>query len=371
MNPPHPGLKPDSTTLNRAVIFYGPDSPQTLETRERPEPGPGRILVRVRCCTLCGSDLHTHSGRRSTPLPTILGHEILGEIAAFGAGAPPTDARGLPLREGDRVTWSIAACCGHCFFCARGLNQKCEHLFKYGHEAIRPDCAWSGGLADWCVLEPGTTIVRLSDDLPDTLACPANCATATVAGALRLAGELRESSVLVLGAGMLGLTACAMARSLGATAVVAVDVDAERSARALRFGATEAFPIDPTTLDGRARRFPGGGFDVALELSGAPAAIASSLASVRLGGTVVLVGSVFPSPPLPLDPEKVVRRMITIRGLHNYAPADLIAAVAFLEEFGASYPFAELVAASYPLDDFERAFRDARSGLGPRVAVVP
>jgi alcohol dehydrogenase len=110
-----------STSL--AAIFH--ETGRELEMRQlaRPEPGGAEVLVRVLGCTLCGSDLHTFDGRRDTPVPTILGHEIVGEISALGDAAPARDLAGNDLRIGDRVTWSIVANCGDCFFCRRGLPQ--------------------------------------------------------------------------------------------------------------------------------------------------------------------------------------------------------------------------------------------------------
>src|SRR5262249_8984673 len=166
-------------------------------------------LVDVVACTLCGSDIHTLHGCRAVPVPTILGHEILGRIAAFGPEAPRRDAVGHPLQEGDRVTWGVVARCGGCFYCLRGLPQKCERQVKYGHEPLRPGLELTGGLAGHCLLMPGTTVLRVPDDLSDALVCPVNCATATVAAALEAAGPIDGRRVLVMGSGMLGVTAMA------------------------------------------------------------------------------------------------------------------------------------------------------------------
>src|SRR5262249_21377023 len=151
-------------------------------------------------------DLHTHAGRRPAPTPTVLGHKVVGRIEAFGREAPPHDFRGKALTVGDRVSWSVAAGCGRCFFCAEGLPQKCESLFKYGHERVTNERPFAGGLADFVLLAPGTATLRVPDDIADVLAAPANCATATVAAVLRCGGEnLAGRTVLILGAGLLGL----------------------------------------------------------------------------------------------------------------------------------------------------------------------
>ena len=187
----------------------------------------------------------------------------------------------------------------------------------------------TGGLADYCLLAPGTTILRLPNHLPDETACPASCATATVAAALRSAGDLEDRTVLVQGAGMLGLTACAMSRTAGAAAVICCEPDPVRLALAEAFGATA--PVAPGEAAAAVVRATGGyGVDVALELSGAPAAFESALPLLRKGGVYVLVGAVFPSRPASVSVEKIVRRHLTLRGVHNYIPKDLQRAVQFL-----------------------------------------
>jgi putative phosphonate catabolism associated alcohol dehydrogenase len=357
--------------MPRALVFAGPEVPLRLEEFESRSPRGREVLVRVRCCTLCGSDLHTWTGRRSTPLPTILGHEILGQIADLGPEAPSADLSGRPLRVGDRITWTVAASCGACFFCEHDLPQKCEHLFKYGHEAIVPDHPLSGGLAEFCLLAPGTGIVRLPDDLPDLIACPASCATATVVAALRNVGGVRDRTVLIQGAGMLGLTACALSRADGARKVLCCDVDASRAQRALDFGAHEAISANAGDLEASVQRATmGRGVDVALELSGAPAAIEAGLLLLRIGGRYALVGSVFPTRPVALLPEMVVRRQLTLCGVHNYLPTDLVAAVDFLAAWHRHHPFAELVEQTFSLAEAARAFERAGAGA-VRVAVVP
>lgn len=348
--------------MARGVIFHGANRP--LEIAELPTPTPrgAEVLVRVTCCTLCSSDLHTHAGRRTEPTPAVLGHEIVGRIEAFGPDAERGD-----FRIGDRVSWSVAASCGACFFCNDGLPQKCESLFKYGHQRVDRSSPWCGGLADYVLLVPGTALYRVPDGLSDVLAAPANCATATVCAMLRAAGPIAGRTMLVCGAGMLGLTACAMARSGGAAAIFVSDPEPERRERAHEFGATLAMAPDNLPADLTDRR----GVDIALELAGVSAAVEAGLRLTRIGGTLILAGTVLPTRSVPLDPETVVRRMLTIRGVHNYAPIDLQAALYFLAGPGREYPFAELVGRSFRLDEAEQAFAYGHANPGMRVAVVP
>jgi alcohol dehydrogenase len=331
------------------------------------------VLVRVRACTLCGSDLHTFEGRRATPCPTILGHEIVGVVEALPADGPAADGYGRPLRVGDRVVWSLTAGCGVCFFCTHELPQKCERLFKYGHERIEPAHPLSGGLASHCQLRRGTAILRVPDAVPDLVACPAGCATATVAAALRHAGDVAGAVVLVQGAGMLGLTAAAFAATRGAAAVVVCDTNAARLALAERFGATHAVPLEEGSEELRGRidaLTDGRGADVALEFSGAATAVEAGPSLLRVGGRCVWIGAVFPSRPVALSPETVIRKHLSIHGVHNYLPRDLATALEFLSARHGFYPFAELVSRQFPLEEAEAAFRFAAASRPVRVAVT-
>ncbi len=357
------------STTTRAAVFHGAGLP--LEFREFPlaEPEHSEILVEVVACTLCGSDLHSLRGRRTVPVPTILGHEVLGKIAAFGPAAARHDAAGEPLTVGDRITWAIVASCGECFYCRRSLPQKCERQTKYGHEPLRPGRDLTGGLADHCVLVSGTAIFRVPEPLPDATACPANCATATVAAALDAAGQLAGRSMLVMGCGMLGLTATAWARALGAASVIACDVEPRRLALAETFGATVACP--PASLSRIVKDATSShGVDIALELTGEPTALESLFPLARLGGSLILVGAVFPTRSIAIAPEQIVRRCLTVRGIHNYAPRHLQAALEFLAAHP-SIPFPALVGDWQPLAALEQVLSTSPSPSTLRIGIRP
>jgi len=277
-------------------------------------------------------------------------------------GSTLTDVRGNRLAKNDRVTWSVAAACGSCFFCLNALPQKCEKLFKYGHETTARS-ALSGGLAEYCHLTSGTAIVKVPDTLPDHVACPANCATATVACACRVAGGCHEKSVLVQGAGMLGLTTAAMAATQWAASIIVTDLSARRLSRAESFGATHTVLIDGDSpeLSATIRNITAGrGIDLAFEMSGSPAAVEQSVELLRVGGQLVLVGAVFPTRAAQLMPEKIVRKVLRIDGVHNYTPADLAVAVEFLETASPAFPFESLVGAEITLEEVNAHI--ARSG---------
>ena len=343
---------------SRAALFLGAGMPFVFRALPTPTPGPGEALVRIECCTICASDLHTITGARIEPTPTILGHEAIGFVEEVG-DPPAANYAGTPLAVGDRITWSSAVSCGTCDRCVGELPQKCRSLAKYGHEIAEGRCALSGGLAERILLRRGSTIFHLESGLPAEVVCPANCATATVAAALRAAGSVTNRRVLIFGAGMLGLTAAAWAKAVRAEVTV-TDIDSRRLERAARFGAD------------RLVESPGdAAYDVVFEFSGSPEAVEAALEAGDVGAKIVLVGSVRKSRPTRFDPERLVRRCLSVFGVHNYQPTDLAAAVVFLEVRGSAYPFAELVEASYPLSETNAAIASALRDRPIRIAIRP
>ena len=320
--------------------------------------------MRVECCTICGSDLHTVTGAREEVAPSILGHEILGTVVRVG-DTPPSCLDGRPLQPGDRVTWSTVVSCGDCERCRRGLPQKCRSLSKYGHALAEGRTALSGGFAEFLLLQRGSSVARIGTEIPAEVLCPVNCATATVAAAFRAARDVAERRVLIIGAGLLGLTAAAFARSRNAAKVAVCDIDPERLSRASHFGADTAIEWPPHTGRESDR------FDVVFEMSGSADAVELTCEVADVGATVVLVGSVKPSRPVPIDPERIVRQWLTIRGVHNYGPQDLQTAVVFLQQHQTRFPFADLVESSYSLSDINEALEFAVRERPVRVAIRP
>lgn len=358
------------TSRSLAAVFYGVPGIVELQELTTPTPRGPEVLVKVESCTLCGSDLHSIEGRRKVPVPTILGHEIVGRIEAFGPEAVRRDFSGKPLSEGDRVVWALVAACGRCLYCQRDLPQKCLSAVKYGHEAFRTGYELLGGLAERCLLTPGTAIVRVPEKLTLNTISPAGCATATIASALEATGDLRGRVVCIAGAGLLGLTAAAMSRSRSADVVIVCDVQPARLDWARRFGATHC--VHPDGLTPLIRELTSNqGVDIALEVSGAPQAFESLFPNVRMGGQLLLIGAVFPSAPVPIAIEQIVRRNLTLRGIHNYGPDHLVQAVNFLDQYQEQFPFDRIVADWFSLRDVASAITAAHNPNVIRVGVIP
>jgi len=339
-----------------------------------PAPGPGEILVRVRACAWCGSDLHTTSGRRPSPGAHIPGHEIVGEIIEMGEGVSGVDGVGRGMGEGSRVTWTLHASCGECFYCRRGLRQKCLGLFKYGHTALASGGEWSGGMAEWCLLRAGTGVYVLPEGVTDGVAVVANCSAATGSAALRVGGLEEGESVLVTGGGMLGLMVAAQAVAAGAGRVLVFELHEGRRALASSIpGGRVQAAGDWGEVGEWVRAGHGGeGVDLMVEATGAVGVIGEGLRRLRVGGRLVLLGSVLPGPALELDVEQLTRRCQALHGVHNYGAGDLEVALAYLGGAGGrGLPWGQLVGGPLGLGEAEEALKRAREGEALRVWVAP
>ncbi len=359
---------------SRIAIFHAKDLPFTYETVPVPPLRTGELLVRNDYTTLCRSDLNTYAGKRIEKTPTILGHEIVGTIEELGPDAPAVDGRGAPLRIGDRVTWAIYASDPCSCLALRGIPQKGDGLFKYGHERITPDSNLHGGLSEYCVLRQHTPVIRIDAAIPLPVIALINCSVATVAGALRLAGEVRDRHVLIAGAGMLGIIACAMSRSEGAKCVTAVDIDEARLTTAREFGvdhtvnlATSGKSLKEAVADLKT----GEPVTVALDFSGVPETMEALLGALGIGGVLVFIGATYPQRALQINAEVLVRNVHTLRGLHNYNERDLVAAVEFIEANHLRFPFGSLVHDKFDLDAVDAAFDYGMNSGAHRVGLRP
>jgi alcohol dehydrogenase len=218
-------------------------------------------------------------------------------------------------------------------------------------------------------LQAGTAVFRVPETVCDAVAASSNCATA--AAVMRHAGPVAGRSVLIYGAGMLGLTACAMAREAGAETVIVVEKNEGRRWMASRFGATVAVDAGERLYEEVMGATEGRGADVVLELAGTPEACESAVARLRVGGQLVMAGAVFPTRPMALAAEQVVRRMLRIVGVYNYQPGDLGTALRFLDTAQAKYPFSELIGKRFSLREINAAVAYAEGEKPPRVALIP
>lgn len=307
----------------------------------------GEVLVELTTATICGSDRHTVSGRRSAACPSVLGHEGVGVVVA---------SRRTGVLLGQRVVFSVTSVCGECAMCSRGMTAKCTRVRKVGHESTESGWALSGTYASHIHLPQGVTIVPIPDHLEDSVASIAGCAVATVMAVMEKAGPLNERTVLVNGVGMLGLIAVVAAHE--ASQVIAIEPNPHNAALAALAGADEC--LEP----GEAVNA-----DVALEFSGVPAGVSTCIESLAIGGTCVLAGSVTPSPDVPVNPEWLVRGWRTVTGVHNYEARHLWQAVDFLSDHGHQLPWEDILGAPLDMGSLPEQFAATTSAL--RTVVKP
>lgn len=278
-----------------------------LQVEDVPTPAPnhGELLIEVAACGICGSDVHGYdgsSGRRIPPI--VMGHEAAGIVAAVGEGV-------TGFAPGDRVTFDSTVFCGACDFCRAGDVNLCDD-----RQVIGVSCGEyrrNGAFAQFL-----TVPVRVVYPLPENLSFSEAAMLEAVSVALHgiavshLAGG---ETVLVIGAGMIGLLLLQAARasSSGVSRVFVSDVDATRLKLAAELGANETFLASGAVLtDEILRQTNGRGVDVVLEAVGRDETIATAIDCVRKGGTVTLVGNITPQVNLPL--QKVVSRQIRLQG---------------------------------------------------------
>eukprot|EP00927_Polykrikos_kofoidii_P044483 TRINITY_DN38437_c0_g1_i1.p1 TRINITY_DN38437_c0_g1~~TRINITY_DN38437_c0_g1_i1.p1 ORF type:complete len:427 (+),score=57.27 TRINITY_DN38437_c0_g1_i1:45-1325(+) len=371
-----------STAL--ASIFHGANKP--FELREIPLPdklNEGEMLVRLEAATICGSDLHTVSGKRQEPVPLVLGHEGVGVIERIGSDIfTPDRPRNCSwhAREGDRVTFTVADSCGVCPECMlHKLPQKCVSLMKYGHEKIDSGSGLNGTYASHILLRRGTHVVPLPSSISSRVASPANCALATVANSLDLGRLPRfgaNNSAVVQGAGLLGIYAVAwLKKRVGMDKVFCLDMDRNRLATAEKFG---AIPVLIQAGEEHAhermklvKSHCPYGVDIVVEMTGARTVVSEGVSFLRNGGHYAFCGMVHPDSQLSsLTGETIIRKCVTIRGVHNYTPWNLSEAIAFLKEFRDELPLESVLSpTSYGLTEMDVAFKEAFGNKYCRVVV--
>lgn len=325
------------------------------------------VLVRIVYTTICTSDLHTYTGRRNSPCPSVLGHEILGEVIQLGKKVK-IDYNGQLLHHGDMVTWSVYAYDCKSEMSKKGIPQKSENLYKYGHHQFNEEDGLNGGFASHCILKKGTAIFKLPNSLSYKQAAPLNCTHATIAGAIRLTGYLKNKNALVTGTGMLGLSACAMAKEGGAKNVFAMDINRERLGYARNFGADILIDGNQSSNE-IISLIQKENIDVVIDTTGMPAVMETGLQLLGIGGTAVWVGAVYSQAATQINAEMVVRNLLTIKGLHNYTPDDLGYAIDFVTKHRSKYPFETLVGNEFILDNLDSAFESANTGKYYRVGI--
>ena len=279
--------------------------PKKLEIQDSPIPSFGKdeVLIRVKACGICGSDVHGYdgsSGRRIPPL--IMGHEAAGLIEECGS-----EVSGFS--KGDRVTFDSTVYCGKCSYCKKGQVNLCDNRMVLGVSCA--DYRRHGAFAEF-VTVPSHIIYKLPDTFPFEHAAMIEAVSVAVHAVGRISFDSGDKS-LVVGAGMIGLLLIQAIRSAGCSEIIAVDMDNDRLNLAKKLGATQV--INSQEVDALSfilNETEGQGVDKSFEVVGATPTVQLSIHAVRKGGSVVMVGNLAPEVELPL--QSVVTREISLFG---------------------------------------------------------
>jgi L-iditol 2-dehydrogenase len=276
-----------------------------LEVVDMPKPdvGDNDLLVEVRACGICGSDIHGwdgSTGRRIPPL--VMGHEAAGVVSAVGPSV-------TGFKVGDRVTFDSTVSCGHCPACRAGRINLCQNRQVLGVSCN--EFRRNGAFAEYVVVPQ-----HISYHLPEGLSFEHAALIEAVSIAVHAANRTPMSlgaTAVVVGSGMIGLLVIQAVRLAGAARVIAVDIDDAKLKIAQSLGADYVLNGKKVNVPQEVAALTAGqGADVGLEVVGATATIQSTIDSVKRGGSVTLVGNLSPKVELPL--QSVVTRELSIYG---------------------------------------------------------
>jgi threonine dehydrogenase-like Zn-dependent dehydrogenase len=344
---------------------YGGD----FELREYPVPEvePGAILVQLTRAGICGSDLHIWRGEMKeiygeVPTDLTFGHEMCGRVARLGAGIT-TDSMGHPLHEGDRIAFAYFFPCGRCPVCLQDELGSCPRKGRPSRVAGTPPY-FNNAYGDYYYLRPNHYVFKIPEAISDDMATPVNCALSQVLYGLQRADLRFGQTVVIQGAGGLGINAVAVARDMGADQIIVFDQIPGRLELACAFGANHALSLtDLPTPEARIEavmELTGGfGADVVAELVGYPQVIPEGLRMLRSGGCYLEIGNISPGNFFSYDATALVRANTRFVATSNYSPWALPQALAFMRRNLHRFPFERMISHTFPLEKITDGFRQA------------
>ncbi|MCP3936290.1 MAG: alcohol dehydrogenase catalytic domain-containing protein [Actinomycetia bacterium] len=335
----------------KALVYRGPGQ-ISLDEIDDPEPGTGEVLISVDAAGVCGTDRHIVAGELGVAPGTVPGHEIAGTIAAVGAGVEG-------WAPGDRVASFGQVACGDCSPCRAGMVNRCRRPAVLG-------MARQGGFAERVAL-PTSCLIALPDSISDSIGAIASDAIATPFHALTTVGDLRPGeTVVIIGAGGLGLHAVQLARLCGAANVVAVDPSPEAREAALGVGADAVF--DPSVEDqpARALRRVVRGASLVVECVGRADTVELGLGVLAPGGRLVVVGVGVGRPQLP-PLAMFIGSELSVLGSFGSTPAEIETVLALIAtgRLDVSHSVQREVALSQAVPVFTQPFGPARTVIVP------
>jgi L-iditol 2-dehydrogenase len=343
-------------TCQAAVLNTFTEKLQLRDVNVPDGPEPDALLVRVDVATLCGSDVHTWKGNLAANLPIkpplILGHEIVGIVEEIGEGAD-RDSVGTPLGIGDRVIWEHEAC-GKCRWCTVAREPTLCPNRRVGmfYNCETPPYT-VGGLAQYSYVWPKSGRVRVPEAVKSTWASAASCALRTVIMAFERTGPIDPSStVVVQGAGPLGLFATAVASTLGPAKIITIGAPDDRLKLASQWGAHDVISVLEHDREARAGIVNdltnGAGADVLFEMSGAQDAFAEGIDFAGRNARYCVVGTLGGAPQ-SIPVARITTRNLKIFGSLSGDVSSYVKALAFMERHRDQFDWDAMFSAPYPL----------------------
>ncbi len=359
----------------RAVVMPKPHAP--LEVRDFPEPElePGSALMQVELSEVCGTDVHLHHGRlQGVPYPIIPGHVSVGRLEKIRGHVH--DVHGKPFREGDRVTFlDVHRTCNACWHClVAKASTRCPHRKVYGITYGVGD-GLTGGWSEKVLLKPGTRCIRVGN-LNGELFMAGGCSLPTALHAVERAEIRPGDSVLVLGAGPVGLSAVILSRLQGALRTLCIGAPAQRLGVATEVGAGAV--CDLATHSEEERRAwvlaetEGRGADITIEASGDPRAVVQAMRWTRDAGRVVVVGQYTDHGEVAFNPHlDLNRKHLEIRGCWGSDFSHFYRGVQLMEDASTARPWSAVRLRRYRLEETGRALDDVAAGRVVKALVDP
>lgn len=366
-----------STRPTGEVVFF--HEPGELEIREHPvpKPDPGAVITEVVRTNVCGSDIHITEGRLGEPfLEMVLGHEAVCRITECGSDVV-TDYAGTEVFPGDLVAPVYYRTCQQCRACARGEFHNCEQSYSHKTKSLGEFPHFHGTYGTHYYIHPNQHFYKVPDELAaaPSVAAAANCALAQVMFGLDQVDLDYDETVVIQGAGGLGLNATAYAKEQGANVIV-VEMASHRLDLARQFGADHVIDMNEySTVDRRVERVTdltgGEGADIAAELAGIPEAFIEGIELLRTGGRFLEIGNINPGSSVDFDPGQLTRKSISVEAMVQYDPWYLRKALGFLVNTIDTYPYQSLFNQTLDLAEFDRALQiSAQKGIG-RASLAP
>jgi len=361
----------------KAAVLERFDEPLAVREFDVPEPAEGEVLVRLLAAGVCGSDVHMWRGKDPrTPLPLILGHEGVGEIAALGSHR--TDVVGRELVVGDVVMWERGIMCGRCYYCVVAKRPALCPLRKtYG---ISVSCKepphLRGCYAEYMLLFPVTNLLKIGQDIDASSLVAASCSGATAANAVEQCNVRSGDTVVVQGPGPLGLFVGAFALDAGASKLIVTGTERSRKRLDLAkaFGATETLCTSDMSGEQMVERVrevtDGRGADVVIDCTGSPHAMRDGIRMVARGGTYALPGVATPIGEVPVGFfEDVSVKNVRLQGIWVSDTSHLYRAVTLVGT--GKFPFKRLVTHTFPLEEATRALEVTEKREAIKAVIVP